>query len=162
MGVEIERKFLLRDQSWRESVRCSKETKQGYISMDIDRVVRIRTMNDDAFLTIKSKVSERKRLEFEYAIAKVDAEEMLANICVASVIEKRRSYVEYAGKTWEIDEFFGDNRGLIVAGIELGYEEEEFERPEWLGDEVTEDSRYLNVNLAEHPYSRWGSAQCIS
>ena len=156
MGVEIERKFLVKSQSWRGSVSGSKETKQGYLSMDIERVVRVRTMNDDAFLTIKSKVSARKRLEFEYAIPKVDAEEILANTCVASLIEKRRSYVEYGNKTWEIDEFFGDNQGLIVAEIELGHEEEEFERPEWLGEEVTEDSRYLNVNLAENPHSRWG------
>lgn len=155
MGVEIERKFLLTSGDWRAAVSRSSELRQGYLSRGKDSAIRVRITGDRAELNIKSTRDGIHRLEFEYPVPKADAETMLDRIALPSVIEKTRHIVEHAGHTWEIDEFFGDNAGLVVAEIELSDADEDFERPDWLGEEVSTDERYYNSNLSEHPYGRW-------
>ncbi|MEN6624441.1 MAG: CYTH domain-containing protein [Smithella sp.] len=152
MPVEIERKFLVQGDDWKvnDGVRIS----QGYLNLDRERTVRVRIAGDKAFLTIKGINKGATRQEFEYEIPVEDAEQLL-KICEGSLIEKTRYKVEYENVTWEIDEFYGANDGLVIAEIELKNEEQKFARPEWLGSEVTEDSRYFNSNLAEKPYLSW-------
>jgi adenylate cyclase len=153
MGVEIERKFLPRDASWRDAAGAGTRYVQGYLGGD-KCSVRVRREGDDARLNIKSLTLGTTRQEFEYAIPVADAEALLASFC-AQRVEKIRYFVDYAGKRWEIDEFLGDNAGLVVAEIELEREDEPFARPPWLGDEVTHDPRYYNMNLVKHPYRDW-------
>lgn len=154
MGEEIERKFLVRGDSWRE-VSKGIEVRQGHLSTDIERVVRVRTAGEKGFLTIKGKGRGLVRPEYEYEIPLQDAAEILEHLCIGSIIEKTRYYVEYEGRTLEIDEFHGDNQGLVVAEVELEAEDEEIQRPDWLGDEISGDPRYLNVNLALRPFTKW-------
>ena len=154
MGIEIERKFLLRDDSWRAAADAGTRFVQGYLG-GARCSVRVRREGDVACLNIKSLALGTTRQEFEYAIPVPDAEALLASFCDRSV-EKIRYLVDFAGKRWEIDEFLGDNAGLVVAEIELEREDEPFQRPSWLGDEVTDDGRYYNVNLVKHPYRDWG------
>jgi CYTH domain-containing protein len=152
MATEIERKFLVTGTDWRQSnpVRFS----QGYLNRDRERTVRVRLAGDHAFLTIKGLTTGISRAEFEYAIPVADAKQLLA-LCQGPFIEKARHVVVHNGTTWEVDEFFGENSGLVVAEVELDYEHQSFERPTWLGQEVTEDARYFNSNLASNPYSTW-------
>jgi adenylate cyclase len=153
MATEIERKFLVEDESWRTDggIRIC----QGYLNRDEERTVRVRIAGEKAFITIKGISSGATRAEFEYAIPVEDAAELL-KMCDGPLIEKMRHIVIFAGITWEVDEFFGENAGLVVAEVELETEEQTFEMPEWLGAEVTEDVRYYNANLAVQPYASWG------
>jgi CYTH domain-containing protein len=154
MGKEIERKFLLKDDSWR-SLACGKIYHQGYLSITKERVVRVRVIGEKGFLTIKRFISGMLRMEFEYAIPIEDAREMLDEVCEKPLIEKKRYRIEHQGMVWEIDEFLGANEGLVVAEVELEQENQSIEKPEWIGAEVTEDPRYLNINLVRHPFSKW-------
>ncbi|WP_374359041.1 CYTH domain-containing protein [Pseudoduganella danionis] len=153
MGVEIERKFLLRGDAWR-SMGQPVLLRQGYLSSHKERVVRVRIEGERGVMTIKGRNVGAVRGEWEYEIPLADATELLL-LCEQPLIEKYRSRVEYAGHVWEIDEFLGVNAGLVVAEIELGSEAEAFELPEWVGEEVTSDVRYLNSSLIKHPYSAW-------
>lgn len=156
MAREIERKYLVKHDAWRDVIKRSRAMRQGYLN-DIDRCsIRVRLTDDTATLNIKSAELGVSRNEYEYPIDRDDAEEMLESYCVGSVIEKVRHYVEYGGLTWEIDEFSGANNGLIVAEVELDDEAQAVELPAWAGIEVTDDARYYNVALARWPYARWG------
>lgn len=154
MGVEIECKFLI-DKTKLPTLKNGYAIKQGYIQTADHTAVRIRIRDKEAFLTIKGKCRGASRLEFEYPIPLSDAEEMLTNLCQSSLIEKTRYLVEHEGHTWEIDVFDGSNKGLIVAEIELESEDEDFSLPEWVSEEVTQDTRYFNSNLIERPYTHW-------
>ncbi len=155
MAREIERKFLLSHDGWRRHVARSVEMRQGYMSSSPEASVRVRIAGPDAYLNFKSATLGVSRHEFEYPIPRGDAEEMLALFCGERCLDKTRHYVPLAGHVWEIDEFHGANAGLIVAEIELETEHEQFERPDWVGMEVSSDRRYYNVCLIDHPYARW-------
>jgi len=129
--------------------------RQGYLSSVPDRVVRVRIEGDSAILTIKGKSSGATRGEWEYPIPLEDAQVFLDTLCERPLIEKSRYRITYEGMIWEVDEFFGDNAGLVVAEIELAAENQTFVKPEWIGDDVTDDPRYFNANLIRHPYSTW-------
>jgi len=152
MGIEIERKFLVVGDAWRQAPATA--YAQGYLNRDKQRTVRVRIVEDAAWLTVKGPSAGATRAEFEYAIPLADARALLA-LCDGPLVRKRRRVVVHAGATWEIDEFEGDNAGLVVAEIELGSEDAAFEPPPWLGAEVTHDPRYFNSNLAAAPYSTW-------
>lgn len=152
MGAEIERKFLV-DPSWRPRDGGTL-FRQGYLNSQRERVVRVRLAGARAFLTIKGVTTGVTRAEFEYPIPVADAEPLLA-LCEQPLIEKRRHVEEYGGKTWEIDVFLGANAGLVIAELELACEDETFERPPWLGSEVSTDPRYYNNNLIARPFSTW-------
>ena len=154
MAVEIERKFLV-DTIPQNKISRSKMVKQGYIVNDERQVVRVRSIDHDYFLTIKSTTKGLSRLEFEYAIPEEDARDMFEHLCASSFIEKTRHYIEHQGHLWEVDEFQGKNQGLIVAEIELESEDEMFQRPDWIGDEVSHNPRYYNMNLTTDPYENW-------
>jgi adenylate cyclase len=156
MGMEIERKFLVEGEAWREDVEASLEMQQGYIASNEACSVRIRVQGEVAFLNIKGATLAIERPEFEYPLPLVDAKYMLNNFCGSQRIEKTRHLVRSDKWLWEIDEFSGDNAGLIVAEIELTAADEVFTRPPWLGKEVSEDPRYYNVKLVRHPYRDWG------
>lgn len=151
--LEIERKFLVTSDAWRETAQ-SRRLVQGYLSRDPERTVRVRIDGEKAALTIKGKSAGATRAEFEYEIPLGDAE-LLLPLCLSPLIDKIRHEVRHAGHLWEIDEFAGENAPLIVAELELASEGEAFERPSWLGDEVTDDARYFNSQLAVKPYSKW-------
>ncbi|MBL7067934.1 MAG: CYTH domain-containing protein [Candidatus Marinimicrobia bacterium] len=154
MGIEIERKFLVINDAYKES-STAVLYRQGYISNDFQRVVRVRVAGKKGFLTIKSQVSDISRLEFEYEIPLADAMEMLEHLCLKPLIEKYRYQLNIDGNIWVVDEFLGDNKGLVVAEIELDSEQQSFSRPAWIGEEVTGDSKYLNASLVSYPYKRW-------
>lgn len=154
MATEIERKFLLRHDGWRQGAR-GRRYRQGYLSTAVERVVRVRCVDDDAWLTIKGATKGVSRLEFEYPIPLADAEAMLADLCLPPIIDKTRYRIPHGAHCWEVDEFHGVNAGLVIAEIELGSEDESFERPDWIGEEVSGDPRYFNANLIAHPYSEW-------
>ncbi len=155
MATEIERKFLLRDARWREAVECSVWLRQGYLSSDAHRSVRLRIAAGQGFLTIKSGTVGIQRSEYEYPIPLVDAEEMLDRLCEKPLLEKTRHYLHFGGHRWEIDEFAGDNAGLIVAEVELRCADEPLALPDWLGEEVSHNIRYYNSQLIRHPYLTW-------
>ncbi|MDH5300103.1 MAG: CYTH domain-containing protein [Gammaproteobacteria bacterium] len=155
MAVEIERKFTLKNDHWRRHVRQSKSYRQGYLSGGQQSSVRVRIEDQLANINIKSATLGIHRQEYEYAIPLKDAHELLNTLCVKPLIEKTRHFVEHQGKTWEVDEFHGDNAGLIVAEIELSSENEQFPLPEWVDQEVSHDVRYYNVSLVKHPYKDW-------
>ncbi|MFA8450304.1 MAG: CYTH domain-containing protein [Bacteroidales bacterium] len=154
MAKEIERKFLVLDNSYKENAQkvymC-----QAYLHIDEKKVVRIRITDTDAWITIKSNVNGIIRNEYEYTIPLNDAKEMLSTLCNGSCIEKYRYLKSFGGKLWEIDEFMGDNQGLVVAEIELTSEDEFFEKPIWIGKEVSQDTRYFNSCLTINPYKKW-------
>jgi len=155
MAQEIERKFLVRDiqpPPWKKLP--GRVYRQGYLSADEQRSVRVRLSSDTAFLTIKGPTRNAVRDEFEYQIPLQDAEQIL-HLCVQPLIEKKRYVVQHGKHAWEIDEFFGENAGLVLAEIELADVDEEFEKLTWVGQEVTHDARYYNANLARHPFSSW-------
>lgn len=154
MGVEIERKFLVRDERWR-TLGTGVSMRQGYLSSHPDRVVRVRIEGDAAMLTIKGRSVGASRGEWEYPIPLADAERFLASLCEQPLIEKTRYRIRHEGMVWEVDEFLGANAGLVVAEIELEAEDQPFSRPDWLGAEVTDDARYFNANLISHPFSEW-------
>ncbi len=155
MPIEIERKFLLANDNWRQQVSQSFRIRQGYMG-EIDKAsVRIRVQGDKANINIKSATLSMRRMEYEYAIPLSEAEEMLDQLCKQPQVNKTRYIVEQGKHKWEIDEFYGNNAGLFVAEIELDDEAEAFVKPEWIGKEVTQDPRYYNVNLIKHPFNSW-------
>lgn len=153
MGVEIERKFLVVGEGWR-GAGPSVAMRQGYLGGGDEATVRVRIAEDEAFLTVKGRARGMTRAEFEYPIPVADAEELLA-LCGGVIVEKVRTRVSASDVTWEVDEFSGDNAGLVTAECELNREDQGFVRPDWLGGEVTGDHRYANSNLARHPFSDW-------
>jgi CYTH domain-containing protein len=152
MGIEIERKFLVVGTTWRQApgVRFS----QGYLNRDKERTVRVRLAGEQAFLTIKGISVGASRAEFEYEVPAADGEQLL-KLSDGPIVEKIRRVIVLEGATWEVDEFLGENAGLVIAEIELQSEDQVFARPEWLGEEVTHDPRYFNSSLAAHPFSQW-------
>lgn len=152
MGKEIERKFMVKKDTWR-NVKGTRYC-QGYLNSAKERNVRVRTMEDKACLTIKGIAIGASRMEFEYEIPLQDANELL-EICEKPLIEKTRYKVQEGGFVWEVDEFFRENQGLIVAEVELESEDQEFPKPDWVGEEVTGDPRYFNSNLIKNPYTNW-------
>jgi len=155
MGIEIERKFLLRSDDWRSQVSRSQRMRQGYLYRTDNSAMRVRICGEQAHINIKHTEDGIQRLEYEYSIPLADAGEMLERIAIRPLIDKTRHEVHIGGHLWEIDEFHGENQGLIVAEIELGSVDEGFERPDWLGEEVSHDRRYFNSNLILHPYTQW-------
>lgn len=161
MAIEVERKFLVTGDAWRGAAHEVLPMAQGYLndaaSLDSGAMrssVRVRISGDRAWLNIKSVEIGPSRQEFDYPVPVEDARALLA-LCVGGTVDKRRHLVRHGGHVWEVDEFLGDNAGLVVAEVELGAVDEAFERPEWLGEEVTDDARYYNLALATHPYSHW-------
>jgi adenylate cyclase len=161
MGKEIERKFLLADEGWREQVQRSRRMSQGYLADGGRASVRVRVAGDEAWLNVKAAGLVAERDEYEYSIPVEDAREMLGRLARPPLIDKTRHWVAHAGMQWEIDEFHGDNAGLIVAEIELEQVGQAFELPPWLGTEVTHLARYYNVNLGRAPYRDWSAAERI-
>jgi len=154
MALEIERKFLVRGDGWRAGRRSY--LCQGYLNRDQRRTVRVRIAGESAWLTIKGETSGATRAEFEYPIPVADARQLLP-LCEPALIEKHRYVLQHRGFTWEVDEFLGQNQGLVVAEIELASADQAFERPDWVGVEVTEDARYYNSNLSRHPFRNWAA-----
>ena len=152
MGIEIERRFLVQGSAWRKGngVRIT----QGYLCWEEGRIVRVRLAAGRAFLTIKGPSHQGAKPEFEYEIPAPDGEQMLL-LCQGALIEKIRRQALYRGFPWEVDEFLGENSGLVVAEIELNDVTQGFERPAWLGEEITGDPRYTNARLSITPYHRW-------
>lgn len=153
MAEEIERKFLVDGSEWRTLGR-GEVFRQGYLSTVKERTVRIRVVGEQAWITVKGLTVGATRSEFEYSIPLADAEQML-ELCEQPIIEKTRHVVDAGGLRWEIDEFTGANRGLVVAEVELDDPDQSIELPDWIGAEVTDDPRYYNANLIAHPYSVW-------
>ena len=156
MGTETERKFLVKNDAWRAAANDSRRLLQGYVAIDGQSTVRVRIDGERAWLTVKGPQDGVTRPEFEYEIPMTDAEALLG-VCRGRLVEKVRHRVPVGGHIWEIDEFGGANSGLVVAEIELGQPEEPFDRPGWLGDEVSGDARYLNASLSLEPFRSWGS-----
>lgn len=153
MNIEIERKYLLRNEEWR-GLAEGVYYKQAYLNERGGNTVRVRIEGDRAKLTIKGKANNISRVEIEYDIPMEDAK-ALFSLAKTPCVEKYRHKIPYKGNVWEVDEFLGENKGLVVAEIELKSEEQVFEKPEWIGEEVTLDKRYTNSNLAVKPYSSW-------
>jgi CYTH domain-containing protein len=156
VATEIERKYLVVDESWRSRV-AGTVLRQGYLSTVKERTVRIRVVGDRGYLTVKGLTVGAIRAEFEYEIPITDAEQMLNELCERPLIEKTRYVIEANGLIWEIDRFAGVNDGLVVAEVELEDEAQQIVPPEWIGAEVTHDARYFNSNLIAHPFSEWSS-----
>lgn len=155
MPTEIERKFLINPGAWHPDPARGTLYRQGYLSSDPARVVRVRVAGDRAFLTIKGRTEGISRSEYEYALPLQDAEELLDRVCLQPVIRKRRYREEFGGLTWEIDVFEGANAGLMIAEVELPAADAVVIRPDWLGKEVSDNPRYFNSNLVKHPYTTW-------
>ncbi|WP_297568858.1 CYTH domain-containing protein [uncultured Anaerovibrio sp.] len=154
MGVEIERKFLIDKKRWQPGA-SGLDIRQGYLVTEAHRTVRVRTKGNKGFLTIKGATSGISRMELEYEIPLSDAELLLDNLCLKPLIEKKRYIEQYGNHVWEIDVFYGDNEGLVVAEVELSSADEQFALPEWIGKEVSGDKRYYNACLVKHPYKEW-------
>jgi len=154
MNFEIERKFLVKNKKYRE-LADPVLYRQGFLSTNKRRVVRIRTVDNKAWLTVKSKVKNNVRKEFEYEIPFDDAQIMLNKVCKKPTIAKYRYKIELGGLTWEVDEFLTENKGLIIAEVELPTKEFPLEIPSWVGDEVSHDPKYYNSNLTKKPFSTW-------
>ena len=154
MGTEIERKFLVTENSWR-SLAAGVKYRQGYLNSAKERTVRVRTIDDKGFLTIKGITTVASRAEYEYEIPVGDADALLDDLCEKPLIEKNRYKIDFEGFVWEVDEFFGENQGLIVAEVELESEDQAFGKPGWIGEEVTGDPKYFNSNLINNPYLKW-------
>lgn len=154
MGIEIERKFIVMPDIL-EDFANGTVYRQGYLSTVKERTVRIRTIAKKGYLTIKGISEGATRSEYEYEISFADANEILDRLCEKPLIEKERYKIEYKGMIWEVDRFFGENKGLVFAEIELTEENQEFEIPDWIGKEVTGDPKYFNSNLIKNPYKKW-------
>lgn len=157
MGVEIERKYRVRGGGWRSESRRTRQIAQGYLSTDADATVRVRVDDDRGILTVKGRARGLVRSEFEYEIPVEDARKMLEEFCAQRRVEKIRHEVEVGDHLWVVDEFRGANQGLVVAEVELARPDEAFDRPDWLGEEVTGEVRYYNARLAERPYRDWAA-----
>ena len=156
MGIEIERKFLVKNTAFRTESNQKKHLKQGYLNADKKRTVRIRIADEIAFITVKGESNSTgiSRFEWEKEITKREAEELLL-LCEPCLIEKTRYLIDVGRHTFEVDEFLGDNEGLILAEVELRSEAEDFIRPNWLGPEVTGDPKYYNSSISKNPYKKW-------
>lgn len=155
MALEIERKFLVVGDAWRKAAHASEHFAQGYLNQTGRASVRVRIEGEQANLNIKAAQVGTSRAEYEYPIPLAEAREILDSLTLTPPVEKTRHWVEHAGHVWEIDEFVGANAPLVVAEIELDAADEAFERPDWLGAEITDDVRYYNHALAFEPYSQW-------
>jgi CYTH domain-containing protein len=155
MGLEIEKKFLIKDDSWKNQIAGGIYYRQGYISSHPERVVRVRTVENKAYLTIKGKTIGAVRNEYEYEIPYEDATEMLSQLCEKPIIEKIRYKLMYNNLLWEIDEFEAENKGLVVAEVELEDEFQPIDLPPWIGEEVTMQPKYYNASLIKNPFSSW-------
>lgn len=158
MPKEIERKFLVSGTKWKSAKGI--QYRQGYLNLDRERIVRVRLTEENAFICVKGITKGATREEFEYEIPPDDAGKLL-KLCEGSIIQKTRYTVVHEGLKWEIDEFFGDNRGLVTAEVELTSEDQLFEKPSWVGREVTCDSRYFNSNLAVNPFAKWHDKEIL-
>ncbi len=154
MGYEIERKFLLKNELWRDLAE-GQYYRQGYLVSDRGRTVRIRTRGDSGILTVKGPQTNNVRLEYEYEIPMTDAIHMLRDLCIQPIIEKIRYRIPMSSFIWEIDEFTGENQGLIVAEVELESPDQQIQLPSWIGREVSDEPRFYNANLILYPYSKW-------
>jgi CYTH domain-containing protein len=154
MAIEIERKFLVKNDTWR-SLATGENYCQGYINTQNGTTVRVRIAGDRAYLTLKGRSQGQARSEFEYPIPLAEAQEILATLCDRPFIEKIRYRIKQGDIVWEVDEFLGDNAGLILAEVELTDENQSIELPDWIAQEVTHDSRYYNSRLAKTPYCQW-------
>jgi adenylate cyclase len=162
MAVEIERKFLVRSEAWRSVASSEATIRQVYLASGERSTTRVRIKNGtDATVTIKSKRAELRRLEIEYPISVLDAE-VLFSLRHSGLIEKTRFMVPWHGHCWEVDVFSGENDGLVIAEIELRHEDETFDKPSWLGTEITGQSQYYNGSLARHPFRHWAAPQSAS
>ena len=158
MATEIERKFKVTSHEYKQLAKplyC----KQGYLDTQNEPLVRVRIMGEKAYLTLKDKNEGIRRLEFEYEIPVLDAEELLSNFCSTTLIEKNRYILSIEEKIWEVDEFLGENFGLVIAEVELLSENDNFNKPSWIGQEVSHDTKYYNYKLVEHPYSKWNEVE---
>lgn len=153
MALEIERRFRVSGDAWR-GLAPGVPYRQGYLSVEKERTVRVRVVGQQAWLTLKGSISDVTRHEFEYEIPLADAQTIMGAMC-PMVVDKLRHRIEHGGFIWEVDEFFGDNAGLVLAEIELPGEDTPFDKPAWLGEEVTHDGRFTNAYLSQHPFSRW-------
>ena len=153
MGIEIERKFLIVGQPWLEYQGTY--YRQGYLTTDPERTVRVRIAGEKGFLTIKGVSKGSVRSEFEYPLPLQDAEQLLEQLCPQPQVEKTRYCIDYAGHTWELDVFEGANAGLVLAEVEITTVDEQVELPAWVDREVTGDERFYNAYLTRHPYSTW-------
>ena len=158
MALEIERKFLVAGEEWRQRIGRSQRMTQAYLGGE-RASIRLRIAGEAAFLNIKSRNKGHARQEFEYSIPLVDAQQMMTSLVLPGAIDKTRHYVEHAGHLWEIDEFHGDNQGLMVAEIELVSADEQFAKPVWLGLEVTDEQRYYNNQLSSRPFQQWNEQE---
>ena len=156
MGLEIERKFLVVDDSWNTGAH-GVHYRQGYLAVGPPVAIRVRVAGEQAILNIKKATLAITRDEFEYPIPLEDGQAILEHLCEGHVIEKTRYKVSFAGMTWEVDVFEGVNQGLVVAEIELRDEAQTLLRPPWVGEEVSGDPRYLNSSLSRHPYTEWST-----
>ena len=156
MAVEIERKFLLQGDGWR-GLAPGKHYRQGYLSTVAARTVRVRVIEDSGYLTIKGATSNATRAEYEYVIPVEDAHAMLDTLCERPLIEKTRYRIEHQGMIWEVDEFAGENAGLLLAEVELDSADQVIALPDWVGKEVTGEPRYYNANLIANPFSQWAA-----
>ena len=154
MGKEVERKYLVTGDAWRAPGRGT-HYRQGYLNSDNERTVRVRSTGEKAYLTIKGITVGATRAEYEYEIPLADADAMISTLAERPIIEKTRYEIPHGGVLVQVDEFLGENAGLVVAEVELASEDQVFEKPAWLGEEVTGDPRYYNANLVSHPYSKW-------
>ena len=153
MGIEIERKFLVMNDAWTTASGAGVSCRQGYLTYDPEKTVRVRIMGGKAFLTIKGASNGIVRAEFEYEIPVPDAEVLLTHC--DNLVEKTRYFITHSGMRWELDVFEGANEGLILAELELESEQQPFDLPPWAGQEVSGDARYYNACLARHPFSVW-------
>jgi adenylate cyclase len=153
MALEIERKFILKEGAWRNEK--GNMYRQGYLNSAKERTVRVRIVDHKGYLTVKGILRGAVRMEYEYEIPVTEAKAMLDNLCEKPLIEKMRYKIALNGLVWELDEFFGENQGLLMAEVELESEDQAFAKPEWIGVEVTDDPKYYNANLIHNPYSKW-------
>ena len=158
MATEIERKFKVKSDEYKK-IGKPLNCKQGYFDTQNEPLVRVRIMGEKAYLTLKGKNDGIRRLEFEYEIPVLDAEELLSNFCSTTLIEKNRYILSIEEKIWEVDEFLGENFGLVIAEVELLSENDNFNKPSWIGQEVSHDTKYYNYKLVEHPYSKWNEVE---
>lgn len=155
MGIEIERKFLVKNESWRSLIEKSQSCTQGYVHVKGTGSIRVRIMGDQGFLTLKGPREGIRRTEFEYEIPIEDAKSLLASFCDADIISKIRHELSFEGNLWEIDEFLGENEGLTLAEVELTSEDQSVVLPDWIGKDVSKDDRFFNARLSKHPISHW-------
>jgi adenylate cyclase len=154
MGTEIERKFRVSGEAWRTMAQAT-HYRPGYLSSVKERTVRVRRAGDEGALTIKGLSIGATRKEYEYEISPADADEMIDRLCEQPIVEKNRYRIPVGDVTWEVDEFLGINEGLVVAEVELQSENQSFDKPDWIGEEITGDPRYFNANLVARPFLTW-------